>query len=49
MRKKLVKQGHSTLTITIPAKWARENKLKAGSELDLDINQNSLILSYPRL
>lgn len=45
MRKKLVKQGHSTLTITIPAKWTRENKLKAGDELELNADQNSLILS----
>ena len=45
MRKKLVKQGHSTLTITIPAKWARENKLKAGDELELNTKQNSLIIS----
>ena len=49
MRKKLVKQGHSTLTITIPAKWVRENKLKAGDELELDLDQNSLILSTTEL
>lgn len=45
MRKKLVKQGHSTLTLTIPAKWIKENKLKAGSEIELEEINNSIIIS----
>ena len=45
MRKKLVKQGHSTLTLTIPSKWVRENKLKPGDELELETNKNCLFLS----
>lgn len=45
MRKRLVKQGHNTLTVAIPAKWVRENKLSPGDELELNEHDNSLMLS----
>jgi len=34
MKRKIIKQGHNTLTITLPSKWAHKLNLKAGEEVD---------------
>ncbi|MBI2140123.1 phosphate uptake regulator PhoU [Candidatus Woesearchaeota archaeon] len=44
MKRKVIKQGHNTLTITLPAKWVEQHSIKAGDELDLDENGNKLIV-----
>lgn len=49
MRKRLVQQGHSTLTISIPASWIKEHKLKAGDDIEIDMQDQSLVLSSPRV
>jgi phosphate uptake regulator len=45
MRRKIVKQGTATLTMSLPAKWTRENKLKAGDEIDLVEQNGELLIS----
>ena len=45
MRRKIIKQGHNTLTITLPSDWAKKLDLNAGDELDLIEKESSLILS----
>lgn len=35
MKRKIIKQGHNTLTVTLPSKWADSVKIKAGDEVDL--------------
>ena len=45
MKRKVIKQGHNTLTLTLPTKWARRNNLAAGDELDLQEQEGSLILT----
>lgn len=45
MKRKVIKQGHNTLTITIPSQWARRFNLDAGKEIDLDERENGLILT----
>jgi len=35
MKRKLVKQGGTALTVSLPAKWAKKYDLKAGDEIDL--------------
>jgi len=42
MKRKLVKQGQSTLMISLPAKWIKENNLSKGSEIDLEIIKGNL-------
>lgn len=44
MKRKLVKQGASTLMISLPSKWIKENKLDKGDEVDLSQEGNKLIL-----
>lgn len=45
MQRKLVKHGSTTLTISLPSKWAKLNKLKEGQLLNLDATDNSLIIT----
>jgi phosphate uptake regulator len=45
MKRKIVKQGNSALTLTIPSKWVKKHNLKPGGEVDIEEKENSLILS----
>lgn len=45
MKRKIIKQGHNTLTLTIPSDWAKRLNLKAGDEIDLFENSGSLIVN----
>jgi phosphate uptake regulator len=45
MRRKIIKQGHNTLTITLPSEWTRKFNLQAGSEIELIERENGLFLS----
>jgi phosphate uptake regulator len=36
MKRKVIRQGHNTLTITLPSKWCEQNCVKAGDELQLE-------------
>lgn len=36
MRRRLVKQGTSALTITLPSEWCRQNDLKPGQEVEVE-------------
>lgn len=45
MRRKIVKHGNSTLTVSIPQKWAKEHNIKQGDELNLDEKPHSIVLT----
>jgi phosphate uptake regulator len=45
MRRKIVTQGKTALTISLPIKWARERNLQAGDEIDLIENHGNLTMS----
>ncbi len=45
MRRKVIKQGHNTLTITLPMKWAKDLNIKPGDEVDLFEKGNSIIIN----
>ncbi len=45
MKRKIIKQGHNTLTITLPTDWARKFNLQAGKEIDLVEKENGLFIS----
>jgi phosphate uptake regulator len=45
MKRKLVKQGVSTLMVSLPSKWIKANGLDKGSEIDLEENGNKVIIS----
>ncbi len=44
MKRKVVKQGHNAMTITLPANWVKEQKINAGDELDIEIQEKDLVI-----
>tara|TARA_Y100000034_G_scaffold121833_1_gene166548 strand:+ start:118 stop:1011 length:894 start_codon:yes stop_codon:yes gene_type:complete len=45
MKRKLVQQGTSTLMISLPSKWIKNNHLKKGNEINLDLKDNLLLVT----
>ena len=45
MKRRIIKQGHNTLTVTLPSDWVKKLNLKAGDEVDVIENENSLIVN----
>jgi phosphate uptake regulator len=45
MKRKIIRQGHNTLTLTLPNEWAKKLNLKAGDEIDVVESENSLIIN----
>ena len=45
MKRKIIKQGHKTLTITLPRKWCERCGIEAGDEVDLMEAGSSLLLN----
>ncbi|MFH1637615.1 MAG: AbrB/MazE/SpoVT family DNA-binding domain-containing protein [Candidatus Woesearchaeota archaeon] len=45
MKRKLVKQGSNTLTISLPAKWVETFDLKQGDEVNLEEDKKTLVIS----
>ena len=43
--RKLIKQGNSAFTITLPISWVQENTLQAADIIEIDIENTQLILS----
>jgi phosphate uptake regulator len=44
MKRKIVKQGSATLTVSLPSKWTKRFSLKQGDEIEVDETGNNLIL-----
>ena len=42
MRRKIVKHGQGTLTVSLPSRWAKEQKLRAGDEIQVTPKQSIL-------
>ena len=49
MKRRIIKQGHNTLTITLPTDWAKKFNLKAGSEIDLVEKENGLFITTEKI
>ncbi|MBN2567559.1 hypothetical protein JXB02_05760 [Candidatus Woesearchaeota archaeon] len=45
MRRRIIKQGHNTLTITLPSDWTRQLHLKAGDDVDIVERETSLVIN----
>jgi len=45
MKRKIIKQGHNTLTLTLPSEWTKKTGLNAGDEIDLIEKESSLIIN----
>lgn len=45
MKRKVIRQGNNTLTITLPHQWATANGVKAGDELDVQVRGMELAIA----
>ena len=45
MKRKIIRQGHNTLTMTLPSEWVKRFNLSAGAEVDLTEKDNGLFIS----
>ncbi|MBI3032399.1 hypothetical protein HYY69_02900 [Candidatus Woesearchaeota archaeon] len=45
MKRKVLRHGQSSLTISLPSQWLKKNHIKYGDELEIDEHQTSLIIS----
>jgi len=45
MKRKIIKQGHNTLTMTLPSEWVKKLNLKPGDEIDLVEKAGSLMIN----
>lgn len=46
IKRKIIKQGHNTLTITLPKKWSNKHQIKSGDELDVE-EQGEILMIVP--
>lgn len=44
MRRKVIQQGPSTLMVSLPMQWVKQNKIRKGQEIDVDITSNELLI-----
>jgi len=45
MKRKIIKQGHNTLTITLPADWVKKLNVRAGDEVELQEQGSTIIIN----
>ena len=48
MRRKLIKQGIDTYTLSLPVKWIRKNNLKASEEVDIGEEGSNLMVTFSK-
>lgn len=49
MKRKIIKQGHNTLTITLPASWASKMNIKPGNEVSMVEREGGLFISTEKV
>lgn len=49
MIRKIIKQGHNTMTVTLPSEWTKRFNLRAGEEINLIERENGLFLSAEKI
>lgn len=49
MKRKVIKQGHNTLTVTLPVDWAKRFNLNAGNEVDILERDNGLFITTEKI
>ncbi len=45
MRRKIIKQGNNTFTVSLPKKWCNSHNLKESEEIDINEKGNCLVIS----
>lgn len=45
MKRRVIKQGHNTLTVTLPSKWVKDLNINAGDEIELIEKDKCILLT----
>lgn len=45
MKRKIVQHGSSTLTLSLPSKWTKENSIEKGQYINIDILENGIFVN----
>jgi phosphate uptake regulator len=45
MKRRVIRQGHNTLTVTLPSKWVKDLNINAGDEIDLIEKEKGILLT----
>lgn len=45
MIRKVIKQGHNTMTVTLPSEWVKRFNLQGGSQIDISEKDNGLFIT----
>jgi antitoxin component of MazEF toxin-antitoxin module len=45
MKRKIIKQGHNTMTLTLPSDWVQKLNLNAGDEVDVSESSGALVVN----
>jgi phosphate uptake regulator len=45
MKRRVIKQGHNTLTVTLPSKWVKDLNINAGDEIELIEKEKGILLT----
>jgi len=45
MRRRIIKQGHNTLTVTLPSEWTKKLNIQAGDEIEVIEREDALLLN----
>lgn len=48
MRRKIIKQGNNSYTLTLPINWIREEGIKEGTEIEVEEEDGHLIVKLPK-
>jgi phosphate uptake regulator len=49
MKRKIIKQGAGTMTVSLPTKWVKKNNLKQGSEVEIEEKDNNVVISSEKI
>lgn len=48
MKRRIIKQGHNTLTVTLPSKWVKKMGIEQGDEIEVSEQEKMLLISAER-
>lgn len=48
MKRKIVQHGNSTLTLSLPSRWVKENNIKKGQILDIEPSEKGLLINLDK-
>ncbi|MBW2987388.1 AbrB/MazE/SpoVT family DNA-binding domain-containing protein, partial [Candidatus Woesearchaeota archaeon] len=45
MKRKVVKQGSATLTVSLPTSWTKKYNIKPGDEIEMEVQDKAILIT----